>query len=253
MIFGDGLQVRDFVFVGDVVSALLAAAEHDGGIFNVGSGVETSVLDLYEACAEAAGMAAEPAFEPARLGDLRRSALDVSRAADELGFRAAYPACRGDRPHAGVGDRESRLTAEDSARIWRTRRSRGCTASHATRADPPLEAGHRRREHHRGPRARGAARRRAGSRREAALPRDPAPRRRLRCRDPAAEAARPGDPPDERAGRKGAAARQGEDHGLQRERPFGRCRRRPQAGCRTSATRSRAPRMRATRTTRRAS
>jgi UDP-glucose 4-epimerase len=95
VIFGDGLQVRDFVFVGDVVSALLAAAEHDGGTFNVGSGLETSVLDLYEACAEAAGIAAEPAFEPARLGDLRRSALDVSRAADELGFRAGTPLAEG--------------------------------------------------------------------------------------------------------------------------------------------------------------
>ncbi len=88
VIFGDGLQVRDFVFVGDVVEALLAAAGHDGGVFNVGSGVETSVLMLYSACAEAAGVAAEPVFEPARLGDLRRSALDVSRAAAELGFRA---------------------------------------------------------------------------------------------------------------------------------------------------------------------
>ncbi len=95
VIFGDGLQVRDFVFVGDVVSALLAAAEHDGGIFNVGSGVETSVLELYAACAEAASVAAEPVFEPARLGDLRRSALDVSRAADELGFRASIPLAEG--------------------------------------------------------------------------------------------------------------------------------------------------------------
>jgi UDP-glucose 4-epimerase len=88
VIFGDGLQVRDFVFVGDVVTALLLAAEHEGGVFNVGSGVETTVLELYRACAEVAGSAAEPAFEPARLGDLRRSALDVSAAASELGFRA---------------------------------------------------------------------------------------------------------------------------------------------------------------------
>jgi UDP-glucose 4-epimerase len=95
VIFGDGLQVRDFVFVGDVVAALLAAAEHDGGIFNVGSGVETSVLALYEACAEAAGVPAEPAFEPARLGDLRRSALDVSLAANQLGFRARTPLADG--------------------------------------------------------------------------------------------------------------------------------------------------------------
>ena len=88
VIFGDGLQVRDFVFVGDVVEALLAAAGHEGGVFNVGSGVETSVLTLYAAWAPAARVAADPVFEPARLGDLRRSALDVSRAAAGLGFRA---------------------------------------------------------------------------------------------------------------------------------------------------------------------
>jgi UDP-glucose 4-epimerase len=88
VIFGDGLQERDFVYVGDVVAALLAAAGHEGGVFNVGSGRPTTVLALHEACARAAGAAAGPAFEPARLGDLRRSALDVSRAAGELGFRA---------------------------------------------------------------------------------------------------------------------------------------------------------------------
>jgi UDP-glucose 4-epimerase len=87
VIFGDGLQVRDFVYVGDVVEALLAAAAHDGGVFNVGSGIETTVLDLHRACAAAAGVSVEPVFEAARLGDLRRSALDVSLAAAELGFR----------------------------------------------------------------------------------------------------------------------------------------------------------------------
>jgi UDP-glucose 4-epimerase len=88
VIFGDGLQVRDFVFVGDVVDALLAAAGHPGGVFNIGTGRETTVLELHQACADAAGVSAEPVFEAARLGDLRRSALDVSLAASELGFRA---------------------------------------------------------------------------------------------------------------------------------------------------------------------
>jgi UDP-glucose 4-epimerase len=88
VIFGDGLQVRDFVYVGDVVEALLAAGAHEGGVFNVGSGDETTVLDLHRACAAVAGVTAEPRFEPARLGDLRRSSLDVSLAAGELGFRA---------------------------------------------------------------------------------------------------------------------------------------------------------------------
>jgi UDP-glucose 4-epimerase len=88
VIYGDGQQTRDFIYVGDVVEALLAAAEHDGGVFNVGTGQETSVLALFNACAEAAGVAAEPRFEAARLGDVRRSVLDVGLAADELGFNA---------------------------------------------------------------------------------------------------------------------------------------------------------------------
>jgi UDP-glucose 4-epimerase len=88
-IFGDGGQTRDFVFVGDVVDALLAAAGHAGGVFNVGTGRETSVLELHRACAEVAGSEAGPVFEPARLGDVRRSALDVSRIERELGWRAA--------------------------------------------------------------------------------------------------------------------------------------------------------------------
>jgi len=88
VIFGDGLQIRDFIYVGDVVEALLAASEHDGGVFNVGSGLATTVLALHEVSAKAAGVDAEPNFEEARLGDLRSSALDVSRAAAEIGFRA---------------------------------------------------------------------------------------------------------------------------------------------------------------------
>ncbi len=88
VIFGDGLQSRDFVFVGDVVDSLIAASGHDGGVFNVGSGVGTTVLALHEACAAAAGKNVEPEFEPARLGDLRHSSLDVSAAERELGFRA---------------------------------------------------------------------------------------------------------------------------------------------------------------------
>ena len=54
-IFGDGSQTRDFVYVGDVVRAVLAAAGHDGGVFNVGTGTETSVSALYDACGRVAG------------------------------------------------------------------------------------------------------------------------------------------------------------------------------------------------------
>jgi UDP-glucose 4-epimerase len=90
-IFGDGRQTRDFVFVGDVVDALLAAVGHDGGIFNIGTGRETSVAELHEACREVAGSDLEARFEPPRLGDALRSVLDVSRAGRELGWRAATP------------------------------------------------------------------------------------------------------------------------------------------------------------------
>jgi UDP-glucose 4-epimerase len=87
-IFGDGLQARDFVYVGDIVEAMLAAAGHDGGVFNVGSGEETTVLALHRACVEITGRNAEPHFAPERLGDVRRSVLDVSLAERELGWRA---------------------------------------------------------------------------------------------------------------------------------------------------------------------
>jgi UDP-glucose 4-epimerase len=86
-IYGDGRQTRDYVFVGDVVRAVLAAAEHEGGVFNVGTGQETSVLDLYDAIQAASGVAREPQFADGRLGELQRSVLDVSLAARELGWR----------------------------------------------------------------------------------------------------------------------------------------------------------------------
>jgi UDP-glucose 4-epimerase len=87
LIFGDGGQTRDFVFVGDVVRAQLAAADHHGGTFNIGTGVETSVTELHRRCADAATLEAEPHYLDARVGDARRSVLDVSRAAAELGWR----------------------------------------------------------------------------------------------------------------------------------------------------------------------
>ena len=87
-IFGDGTQTRDYVYVGDVVAATLAAAKQDGGVFNVGTATETSVLDLYERIQRAAGIAREPEFAPARAGELQRSVLDPSRAKSALGWQA---------------------------------------------------------------------------------------------------------------------------------------------------------------------
>jgi len=87
-IFGDGMQTRDYVYVGDVARATLAALGHEGGVFNVGTGRETSVAELYELCARVAGSDRGAEHAPARLGELQRSFLDPTLAADTLGFRA---------------------------------------------------------------------------------------------------------------------------------------------------------------------
>jgi UDP-glucose 4-epimerase len=89
-IFGDGTQTRDYVYVGDVVAATLAAAEHAGGVLNVGTGVETSVLDLYERIQRVAGVERDPEFAGARPGELQRSVLDASLAKRELGWKPEH-------------------------------------------------------------------------------------------------------------------------------------------------------------------
>jgi len=87
-IFGDGSQSRDYVYVGDVTRATLAALDGDvGGVLNIGTGIATSVLDLYDVCRRVAGSAAEPIHEAARAGELGRSVLDGERAAAAIGFR----------------------------------------------------------------------------------------------------------------------------------------------------------------------
>ena len=87
-IFGDGSQTRDYVYVGDVARATVAALGHEGGVFNVGTGRETSVAELYELCARVAGSDRAAEHAPARLGELQRSFLDPTLAAETLGFRA---------------------------------------------------------------------------------------------------------------------------------------------------------------------
>jgi UDP-glucose 4-epimerase len=87
-IFGDGLQTRDYVYVGDVARATTSTLGQDSGVFNVGTGRETSVVELYELCAKVAGSDTPAEHAPARLGELQRSFLDPERAAHELGFTA---------------------------------------------------------------------------------------------------------------------------------------------------------------------
>jgi UDP-glucose 4-epimerase len=84
-IFGDGTQTRDYVYAGDVARATLAAAGHEG-VFNVGTGLETSVLELFDLCRRVAGAEMEPEMAPARLGELERSVLDTSLAKQKLGW-----------------------------------------------------------------------------------------------------------------------------------------------------------------------
>jgi UDP-glucose 4-epimerase len=95
-IFGDGNQTRDFVYVGDVVEALLAATSAPAtGVFNVGTGTETSILELHRLSAESAGAEGQPRFAPERPGDLRHSVLDPSRAGRELGWRVTTTVANG--------------------------------------------------------------------------------------------------------------------------------------------------------------
>ena len=86
---GDGEQTRDFVFVADVVEAVLAAlASEASGPFNIGSGRETSVNRVVGGLLDAAGRTGPAEHVPGRPGEVRRAHLDVARAASELGWRA---------------------------------------------------------------------------------------------------------------------------------------------------------------------
>ncbi len=91
-IFGDGLQTRDYVFVGDVARANVAAltAEHDGGI-NIGTGRETSVVDLFERLNRLTGGKGAARHVAPKDGEVRRSVLDASLASRLLSWRSEVP------------------------------------------------------------------------------------------------------------------------------------------------------------------
>jgi UDP-glucose 4-epimerase len=98
-VFGDGEQTRDFIYVADLVRAILAAtfAERggDGTPINLATGVATSVNQLAAEVARLCGGAAAIEHAPARAGEIRHSVASVERAADRLGFRARTPLSEG--------------------------------------------------------------------------------------------------------------------------------------------------------------
>jgi UDP-glucose 4-epimerase len=95
-IYGDGTQTRDYIYVGDLVEAIVAAG--DGGAtgeINLGTEEETSVLRIVELMAGLEDSPFEPEFHEARLGELDRSCLDASRARELLAWRARTPISQG--------------------------------------------------------------------------------------------------------------------------------------------------------------
>jgi len=92
----DGKQTRDYCYVADVARANLLAAEAGfDGALNIGTGVETDVVELYGHLAKAAGVSAPPESGPARAGEQRRSCIDPARAAATIGWRPEVPVAEG--------------------------------------------------------------------------------------------------------------------------------------------------------------
>ena len=96
-IYGDGTQTRDYIYVADLVQALLSAgASSAGGVANVGTEVETSVLEILDVLRELHGPGApEAEFAPGRTGEIDRSCLAAGRARDVLGWQASTPIADG--------------------------------------------------------------------------------------------------------------------------------------------------------------
>ncbi|MGQ9858786.1 MAG: SDR family oxidoreductase [Thermodesulfobacteriota bacterium] len=98
VIYGDGLQTRDFTYVSNIVDANLMACQAlgaAGGVFNVACGRSISVLQLLDSMARALGTKAEPRFEPPRPGDVRHSRANISLARKILGYRVGVDFQRG--------------------------------------------------------------------------------------------------------------------------------------------------------------
>lgn len=92
VIFGDGLQTRDYVFVGDVVRAnLLALDKGRKGIYNIGTGIETDVVRLYEKLAAALGVTKAAAHAEAKAGEQKRSVISAKKIERDWGWKPQVP------------------------------------------------------------------------------------------------------------------------------------------------------------------
>jgi UDP-glucose 4-epimerase len=100
VIYGDGEQIRDFVYVKDVVQAVMLAAEKSapGEVYNIGSGAVCSIYQLAQSLIELTGIPSEIRFEAFRAGEVRRSAADIRKASEALGYRPRYGL------HDGLGE-----------------------------------------------------------------------------------------------------------------------------------------------------
>jgi UDP-glucose 4-epimerase len=116
VIYGDGRQTRDFVFVRDVVQANLQAMRRrlpgPGAVYNIGSGERATLLELLAGMAAIAGRTAAARHEAARAGDVRHSQADIGAASAVLGYRPRWTLSRGlrvllnnDGRRAGAGRR----------------------------------------------------------------------------------------------------------------------------------------------------
>jgi UDP-glucose 4-epimerase len=95
-VFGDGEQTRDYVYSADVAGAFVTAADRGGaGPYNIGTGVETSVVDLGRRIASASGARFDPEMAPPRLGEVQRISIDPALAGRDLGWSAAHDLERG--------------------------------------------------------------------------------------------------------------------------------------------------------------
>ena len=90
-IYGDGKQTRDYIYVLDVVDALIKSSETDDNLFlNIGTGVETSVNELVSILSQKISWDGEPEYAPKREGELLRSVLNNERAMSQIGWEPKY-------------------------------------------------------------------------------------------------------------------------------------------------------------------